>query len=180
MTDKPILSCYHETTALLVIDVQLGMFHKSTPVYHSDEMLRNINMLIDRAHQAGAAVIFVQHCDARSLVKGTPDWQLHPELHFRAGDDTLEKQHSNAFEVTDLDKALKSKGITSLVITGMVTHGCVKNTCLGAVLLRYKTVLVEDGHSSFSKDAESLIEQWNAKLRDQGVIVAPSGEIAFS
>jgi nicotinamidase-related amidase len=37
--------------ALLVIDVQQGLFKKKTPIYKADELLQNIISLVDRAHQ---------------------------------------------------------------------------------------------------------------------------------
>jgi nicotinamidase-related amidase len=166
-------------TALLVIDVQQGMFGKATPVYRAEQLLQNINTLIDQAHQAGAEVIFIQHCDTRFLVEGTADWQLNPALHCLEGDTNILKQHSNSFESTSLQGELAANGITTLVICGMVTHGCVKNACLGALALDYRTVLVEDGHSSFSKDAAKLVDEWNRKLGVQGVAVVPTGEIVF-
>ncbi len=167
-------------TALLVIDVQEGMFRKSTPVHCAEQMLSNINLLIGRAREAGVKVIFIQHCDAHFLVDGTPDWQLHSALELHETDVQIKKQKSNAFEGTSLDGQLQSMGITHLVVTGMVTHGCVKNTCLGAVKSGYQVVLVGDAHSSFSKEAAQLIDEWNTKLGQQGVTVLPSSEIFFN
>jgi hypothetical protein len=40
--------------ALLVIDVQKGLFEHETPIYEADRLLANIQMLIDRAHAACA------------------------------------------------------------------------------------------------------------------------------
>jgi nicotinamidase-related amidase len=168
------------STALLVIDVQQGMFCKSTPVYQAGEMLSNINLLIDRAHQRGVKVFFIQHCDERALVKGTPDWQLHPGPHRQDGDASVFKLKSNSFEKTSLDEQLRSSAVTHLVIAGMVTHGCVKNTCLGALPLGYQVTLAADAHSSYSKGASALVEEWNRKLSEQGVCVLPAGEIVFN
>ena len=38
-------------------------------------------------------------------------------------------------------------GVKKLIITGLLTHGCVKGACLDAKKLGYEVVLVEDGHS---------------------------------
>jgi nicotinamidase-related amidase len=35
-----------------------------------------------------------------------------------------------------------------VILTGLVTHGCVKATCEGALALGYAAVLAADGHSS--------------------------------
>jgi nicotinamidase-related amidase len=64
----------HHGVALLVIDVQRGLFEKSTPVYQADELLKNISALVDRAHRAGAAVFYVQHSDQRDLRAGSEGW----------------------------------------------------------------------------------------------------------
>ena len=101
--------------ALLIIDVQRGLFEKSTHIYKADELLRNIGILVDRAHRAGAPVFYVQHSDKRALVKGSDDWQLHPDLHPLDTDCTVHKQHGNAFEATTLGQELSTKNIGSVV-----------------------------------------------------------------
>ena len=166
--------------ALLVIDVQQGLFLKSSPIYKAEELLQNISSLIDRAHRAGVPVFFVQHSDARTLLEGSQDWQLHPQLQPVATDGIVHKQHGNAFEETALDQALKSRNVTGVVITGLVTHGCVRATCLGALQLGYRVILVRDGHSNYSKQAARLIEEWNQKLSAQKVELKSTAEIEFS
>jgi nicotinamidase-related amidase len=167
-------------TALLVIDVQQGLFKKSTPLYKAEELLEKINLLVDQAHEHGVPVFYIQHSDSRALVKGSHDWQLHPDLHPQRIDSMIHKQHGNAFEDTILEEVLKSKKISSLVIMGLVTHGCVKATCLGARELGFAVTLIKDGHSSYSKDAARLIEEWNQKLSAQGCELKSASEIDFS
>ena len=165
--------------ALLIIDVQQGLFGKSTPIYKADELLKNIHRLVDRAHRAGAPVFYVQHSDKRALVKGSDDWQLHPDLHPLDTDHIIHKQHGNAFEATNLGQELKAKNIGSVVVTGLVTHGCVRATCLGAKELGYRVILARDGHSSFSKQAAKLIEEWNRKLSEKMIELKSTCEIKF-
>jgi nicotinamidase-related amidase len=114
--------------ALLVIDVQRGLFRKSTPVYQAEELLQNISFLIERAHHGGSPVFYIQHSDLRTLVKGSDDWQLHPQLQPQAIDYIVHKQHGDAFEDTNLEEALQVRNVSSLIITGLVTHGCVRAT----------------------------------------------------
>jgi nicotinamidase-related amidase len=166
-------------TALLVIDVQQGLFQKSHPIYGADELLDRINSLVEQAHQAGVPVFYVQHCDQTGLVRGTDAWRLHPRLRPLETDSLLFKQKSNSFEETDLDEILKSKGIDHVVVTGLVTHGCVKNGCLGAKELGYKVTLVKDAHSNYSAKAAQLVEEWNAKLEAEGIELKPASEIVF-
>jgi hypothetical protein len=40
-------------------------------------------------------------------------------------------------------------------------------------------VLAGDGHSSYSKDAARLIEEWNRKLGEAGAVVLPAAQIGI-
>ncbi|MBN2007660.1 MAG: cysteine hydrolase [Anaerolineae bacterium] len=166
-------------TALLVIDVQQGLFKKSAPIYKAEALLQNINALVDRAHAAGVPVFYVQHSDKRSLVEGSDDWQLHADLHPLDTDSVILKTHGNAFEETDLDEALEFRNVGRLVVAGLVTHGCVRATCLGARELGYTVTLVKDAHSNFSKQAAQIIEEWHGKLSAAGVALKSTSELTY-
>jgi nicotinamidase-related amidase len=166
--------------ALLVIDLQKGLFEKSTPIYSAQQVLDNINTLIDKARQAGVSVFFIQHSDNRVLVRGSDAWQMHPEIQPRAEEVVIHKLHGNAFEETNLREELEKRNVSRLIMTGLVTHGCVKATCLGAMEEGYKVVLVSDGHSSYSKDADQLIEKWNQVLSEKGAEVIEAQKVKFS
>jgi nicotinamidase-related amidase len=168
-----------QATALLVIDVQQGLFRKSTPIYRAEPLLNTLTTLIERCRAAGVPVIYIQHASDKVLPFGSADWQLHPRLRPSEKDLIVHKQHSNAFEGTPLHILLVERGVGNVIVTGLVTHGCVKATCLGALALGYAVTLAEDGHSSYSKDAAQLIQEWNHKLGEAGVMVAPASQIAF-
>jgi len=165
--------------ALLIIDVQQGLFRKSTPIYMAKELLQNIHTLVDGAHRAGVPVFYVQHSDQKALVLESPDWQLHPALHPINTDQIIHKRHGNAFEETLLGQELNSRKVDSLIVMGLVTHGCVRATCIGAKNLGYRVILVKDGHSSYSKQAAQLIEEWNEKLSNENVELRLAAEIGF-
>ena len=74
---------------------------------------------------------------------------------------------------------IRDRGVNSVVVCGMVTHGCVKNTCLGALEEGWQVTLAADAHSSYSKDAAAMIEKWNAALAEAGVSVVESALISF-
>ena len=168
-----------QATALLVIDVQQGLFRKSTPIYRAEPLLNTITTLIERAHAAGVPVIYIQHASDKVLPFGSADWQLHARLRPGVDDLVVHKQHGNAFEDTPLHAELTGRGIGRVIVTGLVTHGCVKATCLGALALGYAVTLAADGHSSYSKDSAQLIGEWNRKLGEAGANVAPASQIAF-
>ncbi|MEC0089833.1 cysteine hydrolase family protein [Paenibacillus macquariensis] len=47
-------------TALLIIDVQIGSFRESTPLYKGNELLKNLQLLISKAHVAQASIFFTK------------------------------------------------------------------------------------------------------------------------
>jgi nicotinamidase-related amidase len=169
----------HPDAALLVIDVQQALFEKSNPVYRAAELLQNINCLIQRARGAGAPIVFIQHANETFLAKDSAGWHLHPDLKPDARDLILHKRHGNAFQDTVLKHEIDSLAIRTLIVTGLVTEGCVRATCLGGHQLGYQVILVQDGHSSFHKQAAARIDEWNQKLAGQGLDVIPTQDIEF-
>ena len=109
-TGIPAQPAREQTAALLVIDVQQGLFRKSTPIYRAEPLLNTLEALIERAHAAGTLVAYIQHASARVLPFGSADWQLHPRLQPGEGDLVVHKQHGNAFEDTPLHGELAARG----------------------------------------------------------------------
>jgi nicotinamidase-related amidase len=66
-------------TALLVIDVQKGMFSEDDPVYDGENLLSKISTLITQARASGIPVIYVQHNGRPGdpLEPGTYGWPIH-------------------------------------------------------------------------------------------------------
>lgn len=167
-------------TALLIIDVQQGLFHKPTPIYKAKELLQNITALVGKARRAGVPVYYIQHSGKGGLEKGSGGWELHPQLPPIDEDHIIHKEHGNAFEETILEDVLASENIGTLVMAGLVTHGCVKSTCLGAKELGYQVTLVKDAHSNFSQTASQVIEKWNRILGKEGISLKAAAEIEFT
>ncbi|MCX6085331.1 MAG: isochorismatase family protein [Caldiserica bacterium] len=157
-------------SALLVVDVQRELFEKSTPIYQADQLLRNINLLVDRAHAADAPVFFVQHASWKTLVEGTDGWKLHPALMPLKSDNFVRKHHSNAFQDTPLKAELDALHVRRVVVTGLLSQNCVQATCNGAHDLGYDVVLVKDAHSNYNARARDVINEWNDRLSRDGVV----------
>ena len=167
--------------ALIVIDVQHGLFTRKTPIYKEDNLLGNINVLIDKAHSANKPVYYIQHCSER-LVENSEEWKLHPILRIEDNDTGIIKRYPNAFQQTGLKSELEKQKIKELIITGVWTHNCVQGTCKGALELGYEVILVQDGHSSdgSEKIAKKSIDSWNEKLEKVGVTLKETYQIEFS
>ncbi len=57
----------------------------------------------------------------------------------------IRKRWYDAFAGTELDGALRARGVTSLVVTGTMTDICVLSTVVGAFNREYRISVVEDG-----------------------------------
>ena len=156
--------------ALLVIDVQRGLFEKPTPLYRAQETLDNINLLVQRAHAAHVPVVYIQHSTDRNLVEGTDEWKLHPAMQPEPQDIMIHKHHGNAFEDTPLKEKLDALHVNRVVVTGLVSNGCVNATCRGAHALGYETILVTDAHSTYHENPAAVVEEYNAKLSGDGIV----------
>jgi nicotinamidase-related amidase len=166
--------------ALIVIDVQTGLFERANPIYEAEQVLKNINTLMRDARKAGVPVIFVQHANDNTLVRGSHEWQLHPEIKPLEGEVIIFKLEGDAFIGTDLKDELAKMNVNRLVVTGMLTHGCVKATSLGALKRGYRVTLVSDGHSNFSVDAPKIIEKWNRAISKKGAELVATKDVDFA
>ena len=61
--------------ALLIIDVQKGLFKKKSKIYSENLLLNNINSLIQN-FAGNSMIVYIQH-NNRQLVKGDTDWDIH-------------------------------------------------------------------------------------------------------
>lgn len=169
----------YPSTALLLIDLQQELFHKRIPIYRAEDLLENITLLTQRAHQAGLPVVYVQHCNQGALKPNTDGWQLHPRLKPGPDDLSIHKQHGSAFRDTPLKERLDARDIHTIVVTGLVSHGCVQATCLEARRLGYRVILVKDGHSNYHRQAARVIEECHQTLATAGVELAETSTLTF-
>ncbi len=170
--------------ALLVIDVQAGNFEESASVHGSSDLLAKISRLIARARTAGVPVVYVQHCGPEGAIDrhGTPGWEIHPAVAPIEGDTVVQKSHPDAFQDTNLQRELESRGVKKLIITGMQTEYCVDTTCRRAYSLGYDVTLVKDAHSTWDTDhltAPQIIAHHNDVLGGWFAELKEASEIEF-
>jgi nicotinamidase-related amidase len=98
-----------------------------------------------RARRAG---IDMQRGDPGSLLRGSPGYQIVPELTPPVGDVIVDKTANGAFYQTDLELVLRARGITHLIFSGCTTDVCVHTTLREAVDRKYQCLLVKDACAS--------------------------------
>jgi len=157
-------------TALLIIDVQLGMFDENYPVYKGNELLKTLHALISRARGLEIPVIFIQHNGGAKddpIHPENPGWVIHPSIQPESTDVIIQKNHPDSFQETQLQQKLERLGITDLVLAGIQTEFCVDTTCRRAYSLGYNVTLVQDGHSTWDTEeltAPQIIAHHNQNL----------------
>ena len=104
----------------------------------------------------------------RILVLGEPGNDFVAELRPQPGEIVLPKPGKGAFCATGLDRMLKERGITHLVVTGVTTEVCVQTTMREANDRGYDCLLVEDATESYFPEFKTATL---AMVRAQGGIV---------
>lgn len=142
--------------ALLVIDVQRGLFDSEPRPFDAHAVVERINQLAARARAAHAPVIYIQHERASGFLQaGSDSWALYRGLTPEPGDHRLRKTTPDAFLRTELSGMLAAAGVTRLVVCGYATEFCVDSTARRAAALGFAVTLAADAHTTHDKDHAS-------------------------
>jgi nicotinamidase-related amidase len=172
------------TTALLIIDLQRGMFAGSQRPHAGDQVLSRVAALLARARAQDTPVLHVQHDGGPGddLERQTAGWEIHPAVAPQGAEPVIEKIHCSAFQETDLHQQLQNQGVTRLVIAGMQTEYCIDTACRTAYGLGYEVVLVEDAHTTFDTPtlaAAQIVAHHNHTLKGSFVTLATAAAVAL-
>jgi nicotinamidase-related amidase len=171
------------STALLIIDVQEAMFsYPDMKLYDVDNVMNRIVSLLDKARSANIPVVYIQHTEDEEYTRGLSTWEISSLVKPREGETIVEKPTWDAFHRTRLHEELQRQGITDLVICGMQTEFCLDTTCRRAYSMGYKSILVQDAHSTFDNgklSGEEIVRHHNGVLGGRFVSLRPADEITF-
>jgi nicotinamidase-related amidase len=134
------------TTALLMLDYVEPIC--STQPKCTGQMLPAMTSFMQRARKAGVTVVY-----------GTREPTMTkwlPAVAPAAGDIKIVNTAQDRFYGTDLDKALKAKGITTIIMAGWKVSGSMTYTSVGATLRGY-TVVVPVDTTTAGTDYETAI-----------------------
>jgi nicotinamidase-related amidase len=163
----------NSTTAVLSIDVQQSF--PARPYWREDGVpafRENITRLIDGATRRGWPVVRILHEDgegpfaaASGLVKPL-DWM--PQTHAVE----FVKHVHNAFTDTGLDRWLRTRGISKLIVTGIRTEQCCETTTRVASDLGYEVDFVGDATLTFPMTDPRSGRQFSAaEIRERTELV---------
>jgi nicotinamidase-related amidase len=175
-------------TALLVIDVQRGLFDREPRPFEAAAVIERINELTHSARKAGTPVVFIQHeRDGSPLAFESDNWSLALGLLAESGDRRVRKTTPDSFLRTDLQALLEQLDIEHLVITGYACEFCVDTTTRRAAALGYTVTLASDAHTTHDKPhaaAEAIRAHENATLPSltsfaSKIVALPSAQVQF-
>jgi nicotinamidase-related amidase len=157
------------TTALVLIDVQKGTLNLPLAPHQPATVVENSARLASRFSQKGALVVLVRVDFSKDLddkpggvtdipmvlpANGLPvDWAEPPaELTSIRPNVLITKRQWSAFHGTELDLQLRRRGITHVVIGGLMTNFGVESTARDAWQHNYQAVIAEDASSSLGAE----------------------------
>jgi nicotinamidase-related amidase len=145
-----------KTTALVVIDFQGEYFTGKLPVPDAAKALEQAKKLVAFADKHGIEVIHVRHITPAGspiFAEGSKGAEIVDGIKPGKNHTLLTKNQVSVFASTDIDARLHSKGIKTLIISGLMTHACIAAASREAVPLGYTVIVASDAVATRPIDA---------------------------
>ncbi|MEZ4297860.1 MAG: isochorismatase family cysteine hydrolase [Polyangiaceae bacterium] len=178
-------------TALINVDMQ-NCFVESSPIAAPGgrELIERVNRLAEVCRGAGVTVVHTSHVvrpDGSNvgvmgeiippvkqgiINKGAPTAALHAGLKVAETDILLDKPRFGAFHGTDLELILRSRGIDTVIISGIATNVCCETTAREANVRDFRVLFLSDGTATFGVGSLSAEEIQRATCTTLGFVFA--------
>lgn len=139
----------------MVVDFVTGKFGNP----YAQEIVPNIKLLIDKAHQKNIPVIYLRDAHSESdkelslwgkhAMDGDKGSEIIPELAPKDGDYIIKKRVYSGFYDTELESILRKLYVDTVVLTGTSTHICVLHNSADAFFRGFDVIVVSDATASF-------------------------------
>ena len=156
------LTAIDPSTALIVIDLQKGIVNGNF-IHPIGEVIARACALIDVFRTEGLPVVLVNVAGRapgrteqgpRSSMAFAEGWtDLLPELGQQSSDLVVTKRSWGAFATTDIEVQLRARGVTQVVVTGVVTSGGVEATARQAYEQGFSVTLALDAMTDTRAEA---------------------------
>jgi nicotinamidase-related amidase len=156
------LTTLDRNTALIVIDLQKGIVGGDF-IHPIVEIVERTRKLIDAFRQKNLTVVLVNVAgrapgrteqSMRSNLSLSEGWtDLLPELGRQPSDIAITKRSWGAFATTDLERQFKERGITQVVVCGIVTSGGVEATARQAYEQGFNVTIATDAMTDMCDEA---------------------------
>jgi len=176
----------NKQTALVVVDIQNDFCPRGAlPVKDGDKVIPVLNKYIEEFWKAGAPMLFTRdwhppdhssfkaqggpwppHCVQKSEgAKFHRDLLIPPEGQIVSKADKRDEAYS-FFQGTDLAQKLKERGIKRLLVGGLTTDYCVKETVLDGLKHGFEVFHLDDASKGVNvnpDDSERALQEMVAK-----------------
>ena len=149
-------------TALILIDVQLGLDDARLGARSNPAAEQNMARLLHEWRRQGRPIFHIQHMSTEPnspLRPELPGNAIKPEVAPLPGEPVIQKQVNCAFIGTDLQDRLNAQGIHSLLFAGLTTEHCVSTSARLASDLGYEVFVAADAtaaHECHSYDGQHI------------------------
>jgi len=164
------------TTALMIIDMQNDFTEKGAiiEVNNIRKGFLKFKKFISFCRDKGLLIIYTRHVYSpknnpvealllpelknEGLRKNTHGFEIDNYLKPQVSDIVLNKTRYDAFFKTNLEKLLRKKGVTDIIITGTMTEVCCESTARSAMFRDFNIWFISDLNftSNKKKHANSL------------------------
>jgi len=140
-------------TALIIIDMQIGMQSATLPPRNNPGAEQQIAILLAAWRDAGAPVVHVRHISRGQSVfsPGQIGAAFQEPFQPRPDEHVVEKNVPDAFIQSGLERWLHVRGIRAVVIAGVSTNHSVESTARTAGNLGFDTTVVADATFAFAQ-----------------------------
>lgn len=168
-------------SALLVLDVQNDTLSMKEYT-QKDVLVKNINKAIEFAKENEIEIIYTKQVFTNPIDKflsgglyaeNTEGSELSPEIEVISSH-VYEKERTDAFSNTELEKYLLDQKITTVYIVGADASACVYKTALGGLNRNYQVIILED--CIFSISDKFFLNEAIKKYENKGIQVSDLNE----
>jgi biuret amidohydrolase len=159
-----------KTTAVIVVDMQNDFIAQGAPLETpmGRDLMPTLAKLLTHARATGMTVIYTTHAhrsngcdmglfaeiyppirDRAGLVDDTQGIEIYPDVAPKLDEVVIKKHRYSAFFGTDLDIILRTKGITTVAVTGVTTENCCHATARDAMFNGYRVAFISDATGTY-------------------------------
>ena len=177
------------TLAVLVIDMVNDFVSGVFGNERSRAMVPRLAALLERAREAGVVVVYCNDSHLQGIdvelrihqdhaIRGTWGAEITPELASTSTDFVVPKRRYSAFFGTELHALLGELGVTTLVLTGVATNGCVRHTAADAFFHGFGLIVVSDCVEA--RDDTAQHDGLRTMQGSYGARIVESGELSLA
>lgn len=144
----------HDAVALVIIDMQRGMLPENTGPRNNPQAEDNMELLLRLWRERGLPVVHVRHMGrtpASAFWPGSVNCEFQPRFTPLPSEHRMEKNVNDAFAQSGLERWLRLRDISRLVIIGVSTNNSVEATVRAAFCLGFDVTLPSDACYTYDK-----------------------------